>query len=359
MRTSWLFGERANINDVVEARKRSVDSAIDSVDTEELRATSIDEILPAVVDKLRLDVPVLHRDRTMQLPSEEIEIDVSRDPSRAITPGRGPYLVKGTEISVAVPFTGEAALLKYGHAPYPFINPIEGEVEDGHLILRYRAERPDADRIKADFDGRLEQIEGVLSMIRSRAEDWNKEAERIARQKLSNRKEKIEKAGALSLGYAFTPRAAAPRPGTARAAAPARVEVFDVFLSHASEDKDTIARPLYHALTAAGVSVWFDEAVLKLGDSLRRKIDEGLARCRYGIVVLSPSFFAKHWPQRELDGLVAKEITSGEKGILPIWHEIDQKGVAGYSPTLADRLAVPSSKGIDEIVRQIRDVLKE
>jgi len=54
---------------------------------------------------------------------------------------------------------------------------------------------------------------------------------------------------------------------------------------------------------------------------------------------------------------VAKEITSGEKGILPIWHEIDQKGVAEYSPTLADRLAVPSSKGINEIVRQIRDVL--
>jgi hypothetical protein len=74
-------------------------------------------------------------------------------------------------------------------------------------------------------------------------------------------------------------------------------------------------------------------------------------------VVLSPSFFAKHWPQRELDGLVAKEITSGEKGILPIWHEIDQKGVANYSPTLADRLAVSSSKGVDEIVRQTLDVL--
>lgn len=359
MITSWLFGERAYINDVVEAQKRSVDSAIDSVDTEELRARSIDEIVPLVVHKLRLDVPVLRRDQTMQLPSEEIEIDVSRDPSRAIIPGRGPYVVKGTEISIAVPFTGEAALFKYGHAPYPFINPIEGEVEDDHLILRHRAEHPDAGRIKADFDGRLQQIEEVLSMIRSRAEDWNKEAERIARQKVSNRKEKLEKAGAVSLGYPVAPRPAASRAGAARGAAAAPVEHFDMFLSHASEDKDTIARPLHQALTAAGVSVWFDEAVLKLGDSLRRKIDEGLARCKYGIVVLSPSFFAKHWPQRELDGLVAKEITSGEKGILPIWHEIDQKGVAEYSPTLADRLAIPSSKGINEIVRQILDVLKK
>ena len=114
MRTSWLFGDRANINDVVETQKRSVDSAIDSVVTEELRARSIDEILPAVVHKLRLDVPVLHRDQTMQLPSQEIEIDVSRDPNRAIIPGRGPSLVKGTEISIAVSFTGEAALFNPG-----------------------------------------------------------------------------------------------------------------------------------------------------------------------------------------------------------------------------------------------------
>jgi hypothetical protein len=84
MRTSWLFGEHANINDVVEAQKRSVDLAIDSVDAAELRARSIDKILPAVVHKLRL--PVLQRDQTMQLPPEEIEIDVSRDPNRAIIP---------------------------------------------------------------------------------------------------------------------------------------------------------------------------------------------------------------------------------------------------------------------------------
>ena len=73
---------------------------------------------------------------------------------------------------------------------------------------------------------------------------------------------------------------------------------YDFFLSHTWEDKETIARPLYSALTAAGASVWFDEAVLKIGDSLRRKIDDGLARCKFGIV--SPNFLNKEWPQREL-----------------------------------------------------------
>lgn len=121
--------------------------------------------------------------------------------------------------------------------------------------------------------------------------------------------------------------------------------------------KDAIARPLYEALTAAGVSVWFDEAVLELGDSLRRKIDEGLARSRYGIVILSPRFFDKHWPQRELDGLVAKETASGDKAILPIWHDLQAEDVVRYSPTLADRLAGRSDEGILALVEKIRRVL--
>lgn len=134
---------------------------------------------------------------------------------------------------------------------------------------------------------------------------------------------------------------------------------YDCFLSHASEDKDAIARPLYEALTKAGVSVWFDEATLELGDSLGRKIDEGLAMCRFGIVVLSHAFFAKEWPQRELDGLVAKETASGEKAILPIWHNLTFAEVAKYSPTLAGRLAGRSSDGIDSLVKQILRVVKK
>ncbi|HYD48266.1 MAG TPA: toll/interleukin-1 receptor domain-containing protein [Terriglobales bacterium] len=132
----------------------------------------------------------------------------------------------------------------------------------------------------------------------------------------------------------------------------------DVFISHASEDKDAIARPLYDALTAKGVSVWFDEVTLELGDSLRRKIDEGLAHCRYGIVVLSPTFLAKEWPQRELDGLVARETDSGEKAILPIWHNLDRSTLLLYSAPLADRLAARSTEGVPSIVQKILKVIK-
>jgi hypothetical protein len=113
----------------------------------------------------------------------------------------------------------------------------------------------------------------------------------------------------------------------------------DVFVSHASEDKDVIARPLAEALGRLGQKVWFDEFSLSVGDSLSRSIDKGLARSRYGVVVISPSFLAKRWPEYELRGLVAREM-QGFKVILPVWYNVSPQDVLEFSPPLADKLAI-------------------
>ncbi|MBA7509581.1 hypothetical protein ES705_01539 [subsurface metagenome] len=84
---------------------------------------------------------------------------------------------------------------------------------------------------------------------------------------------------------------------------------YDVFISHASEDKDEIVRPLAVKLQSMGLKVWYDEFELKIGDSLRRKIDKGLANSRFGIVVLSTAFISKGWTNYELDGIVTKAIS--------------------------------------------------
>jgi len=127
---------------------------------------------------------------------------------------------------------------------------------------------------------------------------------------------------------------------------------WDVFVSYASEDKCDFALPLADELRARGLAIWFDDFELRVGDSLRRSIDKGLARSRYGVVILSPQFFAKDWPQRELDGLVAKE-SGRDKVILPVWHRIDVDGVRRFSPILADRVAARSTDGLEEVVRKI------
>jgi hypothetical protein len=110
-------------------------------------------------------------------------------------------------------------------------------------------------------------------------------------------------------------------------------------------------------LQKEGIAVWYDEWELTLGDRLLRKINEGLSNSRYGIVVLSKAFFAKEWPQKELDGLDALEV-NGRKVILPIWHEVSRDDVAGFSPILAGRVAARSTEGMDSVVNKILNVVR-
>lgn len=128
------------------------------------------------------------------------------------------------------------------------------------------------------------------------------------------------------------------------------------FISHATEDKETFVKPLAHKLNKLGCKIWYDEFELKIGDSLSQSIDNGLAISKFGIVVLSPNFFQKKWPARELAGLVAKEV-QGEKVILPIWHQIEKDEIIKYSPTLADKIAIKSEKGIDFIASELANLV--
>ena len=108
---------------------------------------------------------------------------------------------------------------------------------------------------------------------------------------------------------------------------------WDVFICHASEDKDFFVRPLAVSLNQLGAEVWYDEFSLRLGDCLSRSIDHGLANSHFGIVVISANFIGKAWPERELGGLVSREIGQG-RVIIPIWHRVTRKQVLDFSPTL-------------------------
>ena len=124
---------------------------------------------------------------------------------------------------------------------------------------------------------------------------------------------------------------------------PEKEKRWDVFISHASEDKETFVRPLVIALSQLGVDLWFDEFELEIGDSISRSIDNGLGKSNYGLVVLSPAFLKKAWPDYELRGLISREL-GNNKVILPIWHGVTRKQILDFSPSLADKLAINSSE---------------
>ncbi len=135
-------------------------------------------------------------------------------------------------------------------------------------------------------------------------------------------------------------------------------ETHDVFISHASEDKDDLVRPLANALISEGLNVWYDEMTLRIGDSLRQKIDKGLTNSRVGLVILSPSFINKGWTNYELDGIVTRTI-SGEQILLPIWHNITKQQVVDFSPSLADRIArSTATHTVEEIASEIAELIR-
>lgn len=131
---------------------------------------------------------------------------------------------------------------------------------------------------------------------------------------------------------------------------------YDAFISHADEDKEEIAKPLADALIDLGYTIWYDEYSLKVGDSLRLSLDQGLSNSRYAIVVLSPNFFSKKWTNNELDGLVVRE-RKDEKIILPVWHRISIDDIVQYSPMLAGRIAATTDAGLNRVVARLVDSL--
>lgn len=199
-----------------------------------------------------------------------------------------------------------------------------------------------AEKERASIDSEIARREKQLFDAQAALEKERARADQQRAQTFETRLRELNRPPLLRPTYAVT---AAPESVDV-----ATVKQWDFFVSHATPDKESIARPLAEALRAKGASVWFDEFELTVGDSLRGKIDEGLAKSRYGIVVLTQAYLAgRQWTENELNGLFA-----GNKRILPIWHNVSHDEVHRYSPMLADRVALATAlQSLDAIVGEL------
>lgn len=134
---------------------------------------------------------------------------------------------------------------------------------------------------------------------------------------------------------------------------------YDVFISHAWEDKSDFVDEFVDELRSLGIKVWYDTSEMKWGDSMRKRIDDGLRKSRFGVAVLSPNYIreGKYWTKAELDGLFQLDSIGG-KVLLPIWHNLTKKEVMGYSPIIASKLAMnTTSMTPKEIADEMKKLL--
>lgn len=121
-----------------------------------------------------------------------------------------------------------------------------------------------------------------------------------------------------------------------------------VFVSHASEDKEAVALPLAELCADRGLSVWIDQTAMSLGGAPRSEIDRALASCSLGVVIVSPDFITKSWPQRELDALIELD-----KPILVIRHRLTRDQLRVWSPIVAARVSVSTEDGMNVLADAI------
>ena len=136
---------------------------------------------------------------------------------------------------------------------------------------------------------------------------------------------------------------------------------YDVFVSHAWEDKEEFVEEFVQALINRGIKVWYDKSEMNWGDSMRARIDEGLRKSKFGVAILSPNYIAenKYWTKAELDGLFQMESING-KMLLPIWHNLTKKQVMDYSPIIANKLALTTATmTVEDIADELLKILRQ
>jgi hypothetical protein len=290
--------------------------------SEAMPATALEGEIQAIVKqiatKYTIHVPVLHEDEQYAT-EREIQIDVSGDRMSQFTHGDfsgEPIVIKATEVTVSVPFSGDADLFQVQPSMFS-LNAPRGYVASQELKLVFTV-RQEGENLKQQYDRAMSIVRQHLRTLSETASQLPNQLEQEAGPAIMRRRLDLEaRAAAIgSLGITIRrdiQQSVSKAPTEFRGKQAERTErKWDVFISHASEDKDEIARPLSKALEAAGLRVWFDEESLKLGDSLRTKIDEGLSRSTFGVIILSKHFFEKHWPQQELNGMASREVERPE-----------------------------------------------
>ncbi len=357
-----LLFSSVSIFDVIEKRKAQVVQEVLKLPASRLADTSA---ISSLIERLALDVPVLN-DAERRAESRSVQVDVSGDLARYIIDRAQPFYIEGTEITVFIPFVGDSEAFSIQPSTHN-LNPPQGHVIDSNVCLQYQLTNAAFD-INSEIDRNIQEIKKHLDWLRSSSEPMKNGLTQAAQSALGRRRADAETHAKIisTLKMPVVPVVATIREepllvgeasGSGSSQRTETQREWDVFICHASEDKNDVARPLASKLMEQGLRVWFDELSLSIGDVLSRSIDKGLARSRFGVVVLSRSFFDKHWPERELSGLTARE-RDGKKVILPVWHQIREAEVRNWSPTLADRVAARTEDGLECVVQRLLIAIK-
>jgi len=339
MRVRRLFGG-ADFHSVLENEKARMVQAYNRLPDAEALDEEVQKNLKA---QLMLDVPVLRPQGEQWAEEGTARIDVTKLPNRMPSFNGRPIYEEVPEFTVHVPFDGDPGV--FNVAPSVFNGQIvQGEVVDHEILLTFRQVLPSMN-LQRFLEDTLRQVSFSLNYLREQKIVFQQGLDAALARAVMLRNQRLQaRAQAVS---AFRIPVKRTKPMIVPAAPPPKLdsdsEPWDVFISHASEG-DPYIDTLKRTYVAAGIRVWVDDGILRWGNRLRPKIDNGLKRSRFLMFVFSPAFVkAKKWTEYELDSAIALE-TVDKQSILPLLHEISHAEFREYSPGLSDRVYLDSAQ---------------
>lgn len=292
-----------------------------------------------------LDVPVLRPQGEQWAEESTVKVDVRHLPNRLPSFDGRPIYAEVPQFTVHVPFDGDPGV--FDVAPSVFNGQIvQGEIVDHEILLTFRQVMPGM-KMQRFLDDALRQINFSLNYLREQKVVFQQGLDAALAMAVMRRKQRLEARAQAVSGFQIPVKRA--KPMIVPAAPPPHPqpepdpEPWEVFISHTSED-DRYIDTLKRTFVAAGIRVWVDDGVMRWGNRLRPKIDNGLKRSRFIMFVFSPAFIkTKKWTEYELDSAFALETVDMQR-ILPLLHGITHAELLEYSPGLSDRVYLDSKE---------------
>lgn len=210
--SSRYFFSEYNVFEFIENRKSLVSSQIRSLEQDYLLNVNEEELVAALVDQFRLDVPTIIDDAIHIADHSETQVDVSRDPYRGITDRSRPFYVSGTTLTIAIPFEGNPQLFRVRPNLYSNSYP-GGTIVDNEIHFVYTTAGEDSTEIETNYKRTVAEIKQYLDILRGFIENqFNNQLQASIREQVSQRKKKIIAGSEMvaSLGLPIKRRDGAP-----------------------------------------------------------------------------------------------------------------------------------------------------
>jgi len=215
-----LFHGSYDLSDALRAQIEQMKREITDTSPACMNGASDEELIAHYVSSYSIETLTIYYDRA-QAEHRETKVDVSHDRFRRLIPdGSGPVMVKGDEITICVPFTGDSKLFKFTPSTR-CLNPPRGRVEKtdelgGYVLLSLAlpSDTSDGEQFNQWISNQLNVLKQYDNWIRNDVSRFNTELKQQARAAIQSRRQQLEKQGTLlqKISIPLCSRSEAPSP---------------------------------------------------------------------------------------------------------------------------------------------------